>query len=115
MENISSPITDGDDLVDATDDRKSYQLFVFGDQTIPFEHTLYSLLQLKDDAILEAFFDKVAFHIRRYLGSLPTNQQIWFPPFTTLLDVVSQHETFRGAPAIKFALLCATEIGQFIR
>lgn len=115
MNESSTLMEGGNNWRDTIDLNRSCQIFVFGDQSIPFEHTLYNLLQLKDDPILSAFFDKVAFHIRRYLGNLPLQQQNWFPPFTTLLDVVSQHEAFDGAPAIKFALLCATEIGQFIR
>lgn len=97
------------------DVERSAQVFVFGDQTIPFENTLHRLLHFKNDGILSDFFDKVAFHLRRYLGNLPATQQHWFPSFTTLIDLVAQHGSFNGAPALKFALLCVTQIAQFIR
>jgi hypothetical protein len=94
---------------------KTAQVFLFGDQTTPFEHTLRNLLYIKDDGMLVAFFDKLAFHLRRYLGNLPTYQQDWFPYFTTLIDLVAEYEKLRGAPVLKFALLCTSEIAQFIR
>jgi len=94
---------------------KTAQVLLFGDQTIPFEHTLRSLLYIKDDGMLVAFFDKLALHLRRYVGNLPTYQQDWFPYFTTLIDLVAEYEKLRGAPVLKFALLCASEIAQFIR
>jgi naphtho-gamma-pyrone polyketide synthase len=97
------------------DDKRSAQIFVFGDQTIPFEHALRHLLHVKNDGILTAFFDKVALNLRRYLGNLPANQQDWFPSFTTLVDLAAQYDDFNGAPVLKFALLCATEIALFIR
>jgi naphtho-gamma-pyrone polyketide synthase len=94
---------------------KTAQVFLFGDQTIPFEHTLHNLLHVKDDGMLAAFYDKLAFHLRRYLGNLPTYQQDWFPYCTTLIDLVAEYDKLRGAPVLKFALLCTSEIAQFIR
>lgn len=91
------------------------EVFVFGDQTVAFESTLHWLLHVKDDVLLKDFFDRVGFQLRRHVSSLPAHQKAWFPLFTTLLDLFDEHERAYAAPALKFALLCATEIGQFIR
>lgn len=91
------------------------QIYMFGDQTIAFEHTLNKLLHVKDNAALSDFFDRVSFQLRRCLGSLPPSQRDLFPPFTTLIDLFARHEQGGGAPALKFTLLCVTEIAQLIR
>ncbi|OJJ68001.1 hypothetical protein ASPBRDRAFT_199700 [Aspergillus brasiliensis CBS 101740] len=91
------------------------EVFVFGDQTVPFESTLHSLLHVKDNAVLTDFFDRVGFQLRRHVGKLPFHQQEWFPSFTTLIDLLAQHGGCYAAPALKLPLLCATELGQFIR
>ncbi|PYH89202.1 polyketide synthase [Aspergillus ellipticus CBS 707.79] len=93
----------------------SADVFVFGDQTIAFETTLHTLLHIKDNAVLADFFDRVGFQLRRYVGNLPAHQQAWFPYFTTLIDLVAQHDKCFAAAALKFPLLCVTEIGEFIR
>ncbi|PWY79190.1 polyketide synthase [Aspergillus heteromorphus CBS 117.55] len=94
---------------------RSAAVFLFGDQTIAFEHTLHGLLHVKDDALLTDLFDRVGFQLRRYVGCLPAHQQEWFPYFTTLIDLFAQHDKCDAAAALKFPLLCLTEIGQFIR
>ncbi|THC96716.1 hypothetical protein EYZ11_003822 [Aspergillus tanneri] len=94
---------------------KSADVFIFGDQTVPFETTLHTLLQVKDDPILTAFFDRVGYHLRRYVGTLPIHQQNWFPCFTTLVDLFAQHEKSHACPALKFSLLCTTQIAQYMR
>ncbi|RAL00107.1 ketoacyl-synt-domain-containing protein [Aspergillus ibericus CBS 121593] len=91
------------------------EVFIFGDQTVAFEPTLHSLLHIKDNAVLTDFFDRVGFQLRRHVGKLPSHQQEWFPFFTTLIDLFAQHENCVAAPALKFPLLCATQLGQFIR
>lgn len=91
------------------------EVFLFGDQTVVFESTLHSLLHVKDNAVLTDFFDRVGFQLRRHVGNLPLHQQEWFPYFTTLIDLLAQHENCYAAPALKLPLLCATELGQFIR
>ncbi|PYH29218.1 type I polyketide synthase [Aspergillus neoniger CBS 115656] len=91
------------------------EVFIFGDQTVAFESTLHSLLHVKDNAVLTDFFDRVGYQLRRYVGNLPLHQQEWFPYFTTLIDLLAQHENCHAAPALKLPLLCATELGQFIR
>ena len=116
MEGVTAPSTAAPIPVNGDEaEASSTRIYVFGDQTIPFEHTLAKLLHVKDNAALSDFFDRVGFQLRSYVGSLPPRQQDLFPYFTTLIDLFSQHENCGGTPALKFTLLCVTEIAQFIR
>ncbi|QGA14874.1 hypothetical protein EYB26_002530 [Talaromyces marneffei] len=94
---------------------KSARLYVFGDQTAAFEDTLKSLLSVKDNATLSDFFRRVGFQLRSHVGRLPLHEQDLFPQFTTLVDLFARHEQFAGSPALKFTLLCVTQIAQFIK
>ncbi|KAL4912427.1 ketoacyl-synt-domain-containing protein [Aspergillus aurantiobrunneus] len=89
-------------------------MLLFGDQTTAFEPVLHTLVHVKSHGTLTDFFDRVCFYLRRYVGSLPSHQQDWFPYFTTMIDLFAQHESMYGAPALKFTLLCVTELAQFI-
>ncbi|KAM3080309.1 hypothetical protein ACMFMG_005270 [Clarireedia jacksonii] len=94
---------------------ESLNLYVFGDLTLPFEEHLRRLLHIRDNEILQSFFVKVSFAFRHEFAKLPRTQQDWFPNFTTLIDLLSKLGQTEGTPALKFALLCATQLGLFIR
>lgn len=96
------------------DTMESCRIFLFGDQTISFEGSLHQLFHVKDNDTLRSFLDKVGFALRKEFGNLPAGLQEWFPHFTTLIDLVSRLGETEGTPALKFALLCLCEIGQFI-
>ena len=91
------------------------QVFLFGDLTVSFEEDLRLLLHVKDNATLCSFFEQVSFAFRAECAKLPSHQQAWFPHFTTIVDLLSKLGKKEGAPALRFALLCLCEIGQFIR
>jgi naphtho-gamma-pyrone polyketide synthase len=110
-----------DDLIQSTPfmpptakDMATAHVFVFGDQTVPFEQDLRRLLHVKDNDILRSLFDRVGFALRNELTSLPAIQQDWFPRFTTVIDLVSKLDETAASPVLKFTLLCLCEIGQFI-
>ncbi|PQE06757.1 polyketide synthase protein [Rutstroemia sp. NJR-2017a BBW] len=93
----------------------SLKLYVFGDLTLPFEEHLRRLLHTRNNEILQSFFVKISFAFRHEFAKLPRSQQDWFPNFTTLIDLLSKLGQTEGTPALKFALLCATQLGLFIR
>lgn len=101
-------------MTQVTKEMATCHVFIFGDQTLPFELDLHRLLHVKGNETLQSFFDRVGFALRNELASLPANQQDWFPRFTTVIDLVSKIEETTGSPVLKFALLCLCEIGQFI-
>ena len=94
---------------------ESCQVFVFGDLTLPFEEDLRQLLHTKGNGTLSSFFDQVGFAFREEFGKLASRQQYLLPSFTTLVDLLFKLKKSEGAPALKFALLCLYQVGQFIR
>ena len=98
-----------------TNTMDSCQIFLFGDLTIPFEEDLRQLLHTKGNGSLSFFLDQIGFAFREEFGKLASRQQCLLPRFTTLIDLLFKLEESEGAPALKFALLCVYQIGQFIR
>ena len=96
-------------------DTDSCQLFIFGDLTIPFEEDFRQLLHEKKCQTLSSFFDQVCFRLRESVAELPSRQQKLLPRFTTLVDLLSSWKDCEGAPALKFALVCIYQVGQFVR
>ena len=94
---------------------ESCQVFLFGDLTLPFEEDLRQLLHTKGNGSLSSFLDQVGFALRQEFGKLASRHQNLLPSFTTLVDLLFKLKDYAGAPALKFALLCLYQIGQFIR
>jgi len=93
----------------------SCQVFLFGDLAIHFEDELRQLLHIKTNESLRSFFDQLSYALREEFGNLPNSQQDLFPRFTALVDLLSKLGETEGTPVLRFSLLCACEIGQFIR
>ena len=93
----------------------SCQIFLFGDLTISFEEDLRQLLHVVGNGILSSFLDQVGFVLREEIGRLSAEQQDLLPRFTTLVDLLHNLKECRGAPALRSALLCLYQIGQFLR
>lgn len=91
------------------------QVFVFGDQTNAFESDLRSLLHIKDNASLRAFFEKAHYVLRVEIAQLPISQRELFPRFTCILDLLQHYQTSGGNPALGLALLTLNHLGRFIK
>ena len=91
------------------------QVFLFGDLTVPFEEDLRQLLHIKGNGSLSSFLDQAGFALREEFGHLASRQQELLPRFTTLIDLLFKLNESAGAPALRSALLCLYQIGQFIR
>ena len=91
------------------------QIFIFEDLTTPFAEDLRQLLHEKDNPSLSSFFERVCFVLREEFAKLPSRQQNLLPRFATLVDLLSRWKDSEGAPALKFALVCLYQVGQFIR
>ena len=94
---------------------ESCQVFLFGDLTVSFEDDLRQLLHVKGNGALSSFLDQVSFALREEFGKLSATKQDLLPNFTTLVDLLFKLREAEGAPALKSALLCLYQIGQFIR
>ena len=91
------------------------QVFLFGDLTATFEEDCRQLLHTKGNGTLTSYLDQVGFALREEFGRLASRQQELLPRFTTLVDLIPKLEGSGGAPALRFALLCLYQIGQWIR
>ena len=90
-------------------------ILVFGDLTYSFQRDLQQLIHVRGDANLSDFFIRVSFALRHEFASLPQIEQQWLPNFTELADLLENFDHTKGAPALRFALLCVYQIGRFIR
>ncbi|KAK0773473.1 hypothetical protein LTR38_016553 [Friedmanniomyces endolithicus] len=90
------------------------RLYVFGDMTLAFKADLVRLLHIKENATLQSLFDHVSFALKDEISSLPADEQQWFPRFSTIVDLVEALDGIKGAPAVRFALLCMYQLGRWI-
>lgn len=93
----------------------SFNAYVFGDQTNPFEDDLNRLLHVRDCEVLSAFFEQVNYALRLEISRLPTSQQEWFPRFTSIIDILARYTESKYNPALELALLCLNQLGRFIK
>jgi len=90
-------------------------IVILGDLTYSFHRDLQQLLHIKDNANLADFFNRVSYGFRQEFALLSQREQDWLPRFTDLVDLVENADKTEGAPAVRFALLCAYQIGRFVR
>jgi hypothetical protein len=94
---------------------QEFKLLLFGDLSlIQFEEQFRRILHVKTNAFLTSFLDRVNYALRRLVENLPLEQQVLFPRFTTLIDLVSKLGETEGTPVLRFFLLSVHEIAQFI-
>ena len=94
----------------------SAQIYLFGDQTNSYNAGLCHLLQIKDNPILSALFERVNYALRLYIGQLPGIQKEQFPRFTSIHELLSMYrESPDTNPALDSMFVCLYELALFIR
>ncbi|KAF2676586.1 polyketide synthase [Lentithecium fluviatile CBS 122367] len=102
-------------VAQAESHERECHILLFGDLSlIQFEEQFRRILHVKTNALLTSFLDRVNYALRRLLETLPVEQQVLFPRFTTLIDLVSKLGETEGTPILRFFLLSVHEIAQFI-
>lgn len=92
------------------------QIYLFGDQTHAFDDGLCRLLQIKDNPVLSALFERVNYAIRLQIGLLPTAQKDIFPRFTSIHELLARYrEASKPNPALESMLVCLHQLALFIR
>lgn len=94
---------------------KACQILVFGDLNSSFEDNLIVLLHVKDNESLRSFIEQVNYALRVEISTLSLVERRQFPRFTTLIDLFAKYKESKKVPALNFALLCITQLGQFIK
>lgn len=68
---------------------KSNRVYVFGDQTFDYEHSLAQLLR-SDNIILTSFFQKCQTAVQTELGRLPLHTRDPTPKFSSVTDLLGR-------------------------
>ncbi|RPB26895.1 conidial pigment polyketide synthase PksP/Alb1 [Terfezia boudieri ATCC MYA-4762] len=93
----------------------STQIFLFGDQTNSYDAGLCHLLQIKDNPLLSALFERVNYALRLHIGQLPSIQKELFPRFTSLHELLARYrETSDTNPALDSMFVCLHQLALFI-
>lgn len=90
-------------------------IYLFGDQTNPFESDLTQIFHTKDCSLLSSFIEQVYHLLRLEISKLGTLQQKWFPRFTSIIDLLARRSDIGSNPALDSAILCLTQLASFIR
>jgi naphtho-gamma-pyrone polyketide synthase len=92
-----------------------FSVYIFGDQTNPFESDLSQLLHVKSCEVLNSFIEQIHYALRLEISRLPASQQACFPRFSTISDLLARKSDSGNNPALELALLCLTQLGRFIK
>jgi hypothetical protein len=95
-----------------------FQVLLFGDLTFDFAAGLQHLSTRKDNPLLIAFFEQVAFVLRVELGNLSFHEREreGVLKFTTFVELLYKlKESPSSHPAIEKALTCAHHFARFIK
>ncbi|KAE8150929.1 hypothetical protein BDV25DRAFT_139362 [Aspergillus avenaceus] len=92
------------------------KIVLFGDLTCDSVAGLRTLVTIKDNPLLTAFFERVTFGLREEIGFLPFVQREQFVQFITLEELLAKiQQSVCPHPAIEKALACTYQIACFIR
>ncbi|KAI9731500.1 MAG: Type I Iterative PKS [Cirrosporium novae-zelandiae] len=93
----------------------SVEVFLFGDQTSIFDTGLRQLFQVKGNALLTSFFERVYYILRSEVGRLSAAEREQFPRFTSIVDLLARYrESNTSNPAIESALTSTHQLATFI-
>jgi hypothetical protein len=91
------------------------EIILFGDLTCDYTAGLKSLITVKENPLLNAYFERVTFELRKEIGSLPAGERTRFPSFITIHELVARVQQKPSVhPALEKALACAYQLACFI-
>lgn len=91
------------------------KLYLFGDQTYDIRAQFKTLLQRRDNPILEDFLAKAFDALRGELYKLPPEIREDVPRFTCLSDLASWDQSGKRCVPLDMAVTCLYQLGTFIR
>lgn len=92
---------------------KASRVYVFGDQTFNYEHSLTQLLR-SDNIHLTSFFRKCYSAIQTELGRLPLYARDTTPKFTSVSDLLTRKRDACISPALEQVLCLIHAFAAFI-
>ena len=90
------------------------KLYLFGDQTYDIQPHLRTLLQKRDNPVLEDFLVKSYDVVRAVIFTLPAQVREDFPRFTCLDDLVLWTQSGKRCIPLDMAVTCIYQLGVFI-
>ncbi|KAF2475265.1 polyketide synthetase PksP [Lindgomyces ingoldianus] len=92
-----------------------FDILVFGDQAVSYDSSLLKLLSKKGNAILSALFEEAHYTLREEIAQLPPAEQAKFPPFSTLVELLTQHGASKSTNcALDSAFVCLHQLALFV-
>ena len=92
---------------------KSSRVYIFGDQTFNYEHSLSQLLR-SDNVLLTLFFKKCYSAIQTELGRLPLHNRDATPKFSSIADLLTRKRGACISPALEQVLCLVHVFAAFI-
>ncbi|KAI1428587.1 ketoacyl-synt-domain-containing protein [Xylaria sp. FL1777] len=91
-------------------------VYMFGDSTFDFKADLFELLRNDQNPLLQVFFASIYRVLRNEIAGLDAVQRTWFPPFSSIQDLLGLLHRTQLHPALHKALVCcfhlATALSQ---
>jgi len=102
-------------------DVRAASVLVYGDVTgvgpddADMNEGLPALLHARSQPLITALVERVGYHLRAYLATLPAEQQALFPSFTTLVDLWARRRNAAARPVLRFFFRTVFQIAQTIQ
>lgn len=91
------------------------QLFVFGDQAVPYAAELRRFIAKRADYTLSNLLSQAYHELRAEIARLPYSQRTHFPASSTLVELLNAHgSSARPNCALDSALACLHQIASFV-
>ncbi|KAF1952593.1 ketoacyl-synt-domain-containing protein [Byssothecium circinans] len=90
------------------------KLYLFGDQTFDIQPHFKTLLQRRDNPVLDAFVEKAYDAIRTEIYKLPQETREDIPRFTSVEDLILWNQDGKRCVALDMAVTCMYQLGVFI-
>lgn len=91
------------------------RIYLFGDQTFDIHDCLYDLVQVHDNPILSAFFERSCCALRRQISEFDSIGLENLVRFSSIAELNALQQKEKTNPAISQFLTCVCQLGIFIR
>lgn len=89
---------------------------LFGDLTCDYVGGLQSFVSIKDNPLLNSFFEKVAFSLRKEIGGLAAVDRTILTGFITFPELIARIQQKSCVhPALEKSLVCVYQLACFIK
>lgn len=92
------------------------KVILFGDLACDYTAGLQTLAIVKENPLLNSFFERVTFGLRQEIGLLAAGERAQFAGFTTFHELIARvRQKPFVHPALEIALVCTYQLACFIK